>query len=71
MFFSKLKSRKGKPSRPLQYGGPRFPPSSQRPYPGGIQRRILPSQQRIPVRRPPQKKSEFDDVLKKLKEIGK
>ena len=71
MFFSKLKSRKGKPSRPPQYGGPRFPPSSQRAYPGGIQRRILPSQQaRAPVRRP-QGKSEFDDVLKKLKEIGK
>lgn len=67
MFFSKLKFGRGK-TKPSP-GGPRFPPS-QRVYPGAIQRRILPSQARTPVRRP-QGKSEFDDILKKLKEIGK
>ena len=45
---------------------------SSRIYPGGVQRTILPNQQqRAPMRRPPQKQSEFDDILKKLKEIGK
>jgi hypothetical protein len=71
-FFFKLKSKfgKGKEKGRPTTGGPRFPPSSQRVYP--VQRRILPQQPRAPVRRPvPQKKSEFDDVLKKLKEIGK
>lgn len=68
-FFFRLKSGKGKR---LVTGGPRFPPtSSQRVYPGAIQRRIIPTQQRAPARKPVQKKSEFDDVLKKLKEIGK
>jgi len=66
MFLSKLKFGKGK-SKPSGPSG-RFPPSSQRPY--SIQRRILPQQARAPVRRP-QGKSEFDDILKKLKEIGK
>jgi len=70
-FFSKLKFGKGKPSR-TQPGGPRFFPPSQRLFPGAIPRRIIPTQQRAPVRRPmPQRKSEFDDVVKKLKEIGK
>ena len=71
-FFLKFKSKfgKGRGGKPVA-GGPRFPPtSSQRAYPG-VQRRIL-QPQRAPVRRPaPQRKSEFDDVLKKLKEIGK
>jgi len=72
-FFMKIKSKfgKGKGKKPTT-AGPRFPPtSSQRVYPGAVQRRILPSQQRAPVRKPTQNKSEFDDVLKKLKEIGK
>ena len=71
-FFSKFKFKfrfgkgKGKPS-----GGPRLPPtSSQRVYPGAIQRRIFP-QRGVPVRRPVPQNKEFDDVLKKLKEIGK
>ena len=72
-FFAKLKFKigKGKGKKPAA-GGPRFPPtSSQRVYPGAVQRRIFP-QARPPSRKPlPQKKSEFDDVLKKLKEIGK
>jgi len=70
MFFSKLKFGKGK-AKPQSPGGPRFfPPSSQRVYPGAIQRRIIPQQAQVPVKRP-QKKSEADDILKKLKEIGK
>jgi hypothetical protein len=69
-FFLKFKSGKGKP-KPMT-GGPRFPPtSSQRPYPP-MQRRILQPVQRAPVRRPvAEGKSDFDEVLKKLKEIGK
>jgi hypothetical protein len=69
-FFFKLKSKLGKkkPKKPMP--GQRLSPSS-RVYPGAVQRRIIP-QSRQPVRKPvPQKKSEFDDVLKKLKEIGK
>ena len=63
--FSKFGKGKAKPSGPSG----RFPPSSaQRVYP--VQRRIIQPQSRAPVRRP-QGKSEFDDVLKKLKEIGK
>ena len=65
-FFSKFKFGKGKAKPSV---GPRFPPSS-RVYPGAVQRRIIPQQARAPVRRP-QPKSEFDDILKKLKEIGK
>jgi hypothetical protein len=62
-FFSRLKFGKGK-AKPSGY-----PPSSpQRPYP--VQRRIIPQQQRPPSRRP-QPRSDFDEVLKKLKEIGK
>ena len=54
-------------------GGPRFPPtSSSQVYPGAIPRRIIPTQnQRAPVRPQMKNKSEFDDVLKKLNEIGK
>jgi hypothetical protein len=69
-FFFRIKLGKGKGKPPLQPGS-RFPPvSSQRIYPGAVQRRIIPAQQRVPVRRP-QGKSEFDEVLKKLKDIGK
>ncbi len=71
-FWFKIKSKKGKgPSRPR---GPRgFPPGpssaiTQRTTP----RRILPPRQR-PVRRPVARKpaGEIDNVLKKLKEMGK
>jgi hypothetical protein len=65
----KSKFGKGKPSSP---GGPRFPPtSSSRIYPGAVQRRIIPNQNQPIQRRPVQGKNEVDDVLKKLKEIGK
>jgi hypothetical protein len=65
IFFSRFGKGKAKPS-----AGPRFPPSSQKIYPGAVPRRIIPQQARAPVRRP-QGKSEFEDILKKLKEIGK
>ena len=70
-FFFKLRSGKGKPSP--QGTGPRFPPtSSARVYPSAVQRKIIPTQSQKPVARLPAKnKSEIDDVLKKLKEIGK
>jgi hypothetical protein len=67
-FFLRFKGGKGKPAA---QGGPRFPPtSSARVYPGAVPRRIIPNQNQS-VRKPVQDKSEFDDVLKKLKEIGK
>lgn len=67
-FFFKFKSGFGKGRRKPLTGGPRFPPSSSQRYP--VQRRIL--QPGAPVRRPaPQRRGEFEDVLKKLKEIGK
>ena len=75
--FFRLRSGKGKPSTT---GSPRFPPtSSSKVYPGAVQRRIVSPQTKTvtktvtrTVARPPVKnKSEFDDVLKKLKEIGK
>jgi len=68
MFLSKLKFGKGK-AKPSAPPG-RFPPASApRGYP--IQRRILPMQPRAPMMRPIPKNSEFDDVVKKLREIGK
>jgi hypothetical protein len=78
-FYFRLKSGKGKPSS-QQSPGPRFPPtSSASVYPGAVQRKIINPQTKTvtktvtrTVARPPVKnKSEFDDVLKKLKEIGK
>ncbi|RLG15534.1 hypothetical protein DRN69_02850 [Candidatus Pacearchaeota archaeon] len=74
-FWFKLKSQfgKGKSKPGPKPGGPPGPfspmPSLQRqrtPTP----RRILPSQRRPPVRRP-RKPKELDEVLKKLKEMGK
>jgi len=73
--FLKLKTKFGKGGKPKPAvgPGPRFPPtSSQRVYPGAVPRRIIPPAQRPSVPRPsPQKKSEVDDVLNKLKEMGK
>ena len=61
-FYSKLttKKTKGSPSRPGMYEVPqRRIPSSQQHH------------QQYPRRPIPQRKSELDDVLKKLKEMGK
>ena len=45
---------------------------SSRVYPGAVQRTIIPNQQtHAPVRKPTRNQSEFDDILKKLKDIGK
>ncbi len=78
LFFNlKAKFGKGKGSQPVTTpGGPRFPPtSSARTYPGAVQRKVITTTtQRAPVRAPVKKtadKSDFDDVLNKLKEIGK
>ena len=73
MLWFKFKPKgKGKPSPGL--GKPRFPPtSSMKIYPGAVPRKIIPPQQfqRQPIRPPVKNKSEIDDVLKKLKEMGK
>jgi hypothetical protein len=66
-FKSKFKGGKGKSSG----GKPPTTPPSMSVYPGAVPRRIIPNQgPRTPVRQPA-KKTEFDDILKKLKEIGK
>jgi hypothetical protein len=69
----KFKFGKGKSKAMQSAGGPRFPPtSSQRIFPGPIQRRIIRPVQHFPQRRPvPKDKGDYDEVLKKLKEISK
>lgn len=73
MLWLKFTSKgKGKPSPSV--GGPRFPPtSSQKIYPGAVPRKIIPPQQpqRMPERPVARNKPEYDEVLKKLKEMGK
>ena len=73
-FWLKLKSKIGK-SRPGPRPGPRprFPPSAGIPRQRVMPRRILPPAQRQPVKRPAIRKPrrEMEDVLKKLKEMGK
>ncbi len=69
-FWFKIKSkfRKSKPGpRPGFPQPPGIPPQRARP------RRVLPPSQRRPVRKPAQsqKRGDMDDVLKKLKEMGK
>lgn len=82
-FLIRIKSKfgkdKGKPT--VSSSGPRFPPTfpstpSTRVYPGAIQRKVVTTTtQKLPPKKYPVKKtsekSDFDDVLKKLKEIGK
>lgn len=79
IFRDKLKllwirfTSKGK-GKPAPTGGPRFPPtSSNKIYPGAVPRRIIPAPQpqRAPVRPVARNKPEYDEVLKKLKEMGK
>ena len=73
-FWFRIKSKFGK-SRPGPKPEPRFgfPPSSRMPSQRPMPRRILPPTHRQPIRRPPvqKPKTELDDVLKKLKEMGK
>ncbi len=69
--FLRIKSKFGGGKPSTVSGGPRFPPSSSSILkPGLVPRRIIPQSQ-TPARRPVQGKSEFDEVLRKLKEIGK
>ncbi len=71
---SKLEKGKGKGKAGPVGPGPRFPPtSSSRIPPRSVLRRIIPSRPQRPAASPPpaKNKSEFDEVLKKLKEIGK
>jgi hypothetical protein len=75
--LSKFSKKKGGGPSPRGPGGPRFPPRGgfpNRPM-QPPQRRILPPSQRsVPASRPVQRTSkpgEIDDVLKKLREMGK
>jgi hypothetical protein len=65
----KSKFKKGKPPA-SSMGRPPSTPPSMRVYPGAVQRKVIPSQRTQP-RTSPAKKTEFDDILKKLKDIGK
>ena len=76
----KSKFRKGKGKAAPAGPGPRFPPTSSVRVPSGlVSRRIIPQQAQRPQAPParaapvkqPAKKTEFDEVLKRLKEIGK
>lgn len=82
----KLKFKFGKPKTSVTPGGPRLPPTaSSRVYPGAVQRKIITTTTttkapgkapKIIVKKTTAKKSktdknDFDDVLKKLKDIGK
>jgi hypothetical protein len=81
IFREKLKvlllrfKRKPKPRRPFDYPrqGPTPPLIRPRPRPRPIQRRILPPSRHTPAARPKRTKTskELDDVLKKLKDLGK
>lgn len=64
-FFEKRKSKKSK------LGSPRGPPRLGLPMRRIAPRRIIPSSERHPSRQPQKSSSEIDDVLKKLKEMGK
>jgi len=72
-FWFKLKSKFGGSRPGPGPGGPFFspPPSSTMPI-RRAPRRIMPPRRRAPARRPPARKkpTDFDNVLKKLKEIG-
>lgn len=75
-YWFRAKSMFGGKSKPGMRGrpGPRYPPSSRIPLRRRVPRRILPPTQSQPIRKhAPVKKapSEIDDVLKKLKEMGK
>jgi hypothetical protein len=76
LFFkikTKLKTKFSKGKTPTHSLSPRLPQTpSSRVYPGAVQRNIIPNHTtHIPAKKPVQNKSEFDDILKKLKDIGK
>lgn len=60
-------SKKKTPSQQAKFS---TTPSSKI-YPGAVQRTIIQNQQNVPVKKPIRNQSEFDDILKKLKDIGK
>jgi len=74
---SKFGKGKGKPTIPPRPG--MFPPGrlptipSTRVPPGAVQRRVITTTttRPTPIKQPAKTKSDFDDVLKKLREIGK
>ena len=69
-YYYKIKSKftKTKPGAPgYQFGKPTLRPIQRRITP----RRILPPSSRNPLRPAPKKPSEIDDILKKLKDMGK
>ena len=75
--LEKLKKGKKKPAQGVNPNS-RLPTTpSSKVYPGAVQRRILPPQQMPSRPRPPietkkpESKEEFNDILKKLKDIGK
>jgi len=69
VFLFRFKPKSGGKSSPTT-GGPRFPPSSSsNVYPGSVPRRIVPYSQ-PQAKYPIQRKTEVDDVLKKLKGIS-
>lgn len=74
-FLLKIKTKlfkNSKKKKNIPNNLPRTP--SSRIYPGAVQRRIIPTQQPSrtqPPKNPPSSPNEFDDILKKLKDIGK
>jgi hypothetical protein len=67
--FKKFKKK----TNSISKGSTTFPQTpSSKVYPGAVTRTIIPSNVlRFPVKAPARKQSDFDDILKKLKEIGK
>jgi len=73
--YYKWKAKKGKgPGEGQQPRRPGYPPApgyNRSPTRPPMQRKIVPPQQRRPVQRPGRNPRELDDVLKKLKDMGK
>ena len=72
--YYKFKAKGGKGTGSQQPHRPGFPPGpgyNRRPVGPPPQRRIMPPQQRRPIQRPQKNPRELDDVLKKLKDMGK
>ncbi len=74
-FWLRLKSGKSKPKESPGPFSPRFPPSSSAPH-RIMQRQILPPAHHypashLPARKPGKSSGEFDEVLKKLKDMSR